>query len=198
MRNKLFLTIFIALFLIGGLILERTINNTDTTSGSTTQVVSADGKTDGFASLSELEQGSPIIVRGTKTGKLKTNLYKSKVRNNIIGGYTETEFTISEVFKNQENNKKIAVNKKIIVGERAVADEGKIYTVNGYKEMEKGKEYLLFLVEEEGIFAPRAVTFGKIPLATTELEIYEDSIKEKEKKELFTTIFNDARKKYGK
>jgi hypothetical protein len=208
MRKNLFLTALVSVLLIGGLVLAENITYTVNPSTEKlvekdleepSKIVSSHGKTDGFDSLSELEKGSPIIVRGIKTGKLKSEVYKSKARGNIIGGYTESEFTILEVFKNEKENKKIGVNKKISVGERSVEHEGTIYTVNGYKEMEEGKEYLLFLVEEEGLFAPRAVTFGKVPLDSNELEIYfEGSMKDKAKKELYNTIFNNAREKFKK
>ncbi|UOE58008.1 hypothetical protein [Cytobacillus oceanisediminis] len=170
---------------------------------ASTKVISDHGKVDSFASLTELENESPIIVRGKKVGKLSTQVRKSKVDPTLVSGWTESEFLIREVIKNDGNSEKVQVNKKIVVGEMAFEYEGAIHTVNGYQEMKNGDEYLLFLVEQDGLFATRGVTYGKVPLDTKELELYsEESHEESHEEEIhaeeLASIFDQARKKYGK
>jgi hypothetical protein len=81
---------------VGGLIIAYNVDTSKANSAETTYVVKnsesnspakiviAHGKTDGFNSLSELENGTPIIVRGIKTGKLKTQIYRSEVNNKVM------------------------------------------------------------------------------------------------------------------
>lgn len=207
MKKIILVTASVLTLSVGGFI---TANNIDTSKANSTphaenkakssgKIINNHAKTDGFNSLSELEDGTPIIVRGIKTGKLKTHVVKSKIDSNIVTGYTETEFNIKEVFKNESNNPEIKAHQKISVGEKAFEYNNKVYTANGYKEMKNGKEYLLFLVEEDGLFAPRAITFGKIPLETNDMEIYPEAESTGDMdQQVLESIFKDAREKYGK
>jgi len=174
-------------------------------SEKTTKVMNSHGKTDDFENIEELENSTPIIVRGVKTQVLNTDFDTSKVTGEIVSGYTESEFKILEVIKNEENNEKIKVDSNISVGEMAFENEGTIYTINGYQEMKDDKEYLLYLVEQDGLFAPRGVVFGKIPLDSQELEIYttdssedvEDAEEATEIQETFEPLFDEVREKYA-
>ncbi|MBB3905939.1 hypothetical protein [Anoxybacteroides rupiense] len=162
------------------------------------KIISDHAKTDSFESLNGLEQKSPIIVIGKKVGKLSTQVRKSKVNPDLVSGWTESEFLIKKVIKNEENNEKIKVNSKITIGEMSFEYNGVIHTVNGYEEMKNGKDYLLFLVEQDGLFATRGVTFGKIPLDNTDLEIYSEGGLEDSHLSEISSIFKEARKKYSK
>lgn len=139
--------------------------------------VDFEGKTDSFDSLKELEDGSPIIVKGIKVEEKGTDIYRSKIDGEIAGGYTKSDFKVTEVYKNTDNNSKIKINNTITISESAFYDDETktTYSINGYENMIKGEEYLLFLTNEtEGLFSPRGVIFGKVPLNTDELEVYED------------------------
>lgn len=212
MKKVILVTTSIIVLSVGGLITANSFNDSKTKSvqvahqtketeaKSSARIVSNHGKVDGFNSLSELEAGSPIIVRGIKIRNMETHVMKSKIDDSVVTGYTESEFKIQEVFKNEDDNKNIQANQEITIGEKAFEFNNTIYTTNGYKGMKDDGEYLLFLVEEDGIFAPRAVTFGKIPLYTNDLEIYSEtpqsSSAEDDHTDLLAFIFKDAREKY--
>jgi len=161
-------------------------------------------KTNGFATFEELNKASTIVVKGTKVRELSTEIDKSSIDDSIIGGYTVTEFKINEVIKNSEGNPKIIEGEAISVGELAFENQNEIYTVNGYGGMKNGEDYLLFLEEEQGLFAPRGVVFGKVPLDTEDLEIYstedigqvEGNDEEGNDEELLSDIFADAKEHY--
>jgi hypothetical protein len=105
-------------------------------------------------------------------------------------------FKITKVFKNEINNGNIFNNGKISVFESTFTDpaEKKTYSINGYEKMRNGKEYLLFLIplENDNQFSTRGVTYGKIPLDTKELEVFDDT-----QKQVLSTIFSEAREKYS-
>ncbi|MEC1180533.1 hypothetical protein P9B03_18890 [Metasolibacillus meyeri] len=125
----------------------------------------------GFGNLEEMEEASPVIVLGTKTKESDTEVFRSEINNEVIGGYTKSSFLISKVFKNSENRQDININDQIIISEMSFYDKetNAQYTVNEYKNMEFDKEYLLFLVPvDEGMYAPRGVTTGKVPMFESE------------------------------
>lgn len=160
-----------------------------------------EGKTDSFSNLKELEDESTIIVKGTKVENKDIVIYKSDINSNVIGGYTISNFEISQVYKNGNKNTKVKNNKIIPVVELDFYDKetGASYSVNGYKKMEINEEYLLFLTKEDenGLFATRGVTFGKVPLNNNKLEIMSDSGSSIEaSNNTFSKIFDDARIKY--
>ncbi|PET68744.1 hypothetical protein CN514_09660 [Bacillus sp. AFS001701] len=200
MKKIIILATSVLTLSFGGLYIADTFKATSAKSlaKSSTKIISDHGKTDSFESLSELENASPIIVRGKKIGKLQTQVRKSTVDPSLVSGWTESEFLIKEVIKNDSSNERVKVNKKITVGEMAFEYEGAIHTVNGYQEMKNGEDYLLFLVDQEGIFATRGVSYGKIPLNNTNLEIYSDGVTEDSHQPELAPIFKEAREKYGK
>ncbi len=174
----------------------------------TPKVVNFEAKADGFNSFEELEAASAIVVKGTKVKELSTEVDKSSVDDSIIGGYTVTDFKVTEVIKNRDSNSKIVVGESISVGELAFENKDSIYTVNGYEAMKDGDDYLLFLEEEQGLFAPKGVVFGKVPLETEDLEIYttedmyqdenldENLDEEVNDEELLSDVFLDAKEYY--
>ncbi|MFS0593421.1 hypothetical protein AB1L05_17715 [Cytobacillus horneckiae] len=162
--------------------------------------VNFEGKVDGFYSLNDLEEGSEIIVKGIKRDEIGTEVINSKIDGEVVGGYTISNFEITEVYKNAPDNQKIKIDNTIKVSEVSFYDEQTEtnYTVNGYQKMEQSDEYLLLLSDEiEGFFSTTGVTFGKVPLSTDELEIIEDEDSpEHNNIDVFSEIFDDARKKY--
>ncbi|KIY23446.1 MULTISPECIES: hypothetical protein [Mesobacillus] len=195
MKKILIVGISVLTLTFGGLFVAKNFN------GSEPKVISDHAKVVSFETLSEMENESPIIVRGKKLGKLGQKKVKSKVNDNIISGWTEAEFLVKEVIKT-DGNEKVKPNAKISVGELVYEHEGIIHTTNGYKEMKNGEDYLLFLIERDGVLSIRGVTFGKVPLNTDDVEMYadEDEPEEEVKAERanFAKLFNEAKEKYGK
>ena len=168
------------------------------------KIINSSSKTEGFATFEELKAASPIIVKGKKIKESSTEIEKSSIDGSIIGGYTVTDFKVTEVIKNSDSNPKILEGESISVGELAFENQDKIYTVNGYEAMKDGDDYLLFLVEEQGLFATRGVVYGKVPLNTEDLEIYstedisegENIDEEVNTEEVLSDIFTDAKEYY--
>lgn len=160
--------------------------------------IDGEAKTDGFNDLSELVEKSPIIVKGIKQEDVRTEVFKSKIDEAVIGGYTVADFKINEVVKNATTNAKINLEQTIPIAELNFESEGTIYSVNGYEKMNKGDEYLLFLTDEQDeVFATSGVTVGKVPLDSDQLEIYEANLDDSELKHI-ENIFNEARTEYNK
>lgn len=63
--------------------------------------VDGEAKTDGFTDFNELAEKSPIIVKGIKQEDVRTEVFKSKIDEAVIGGYTVADFEINEVVKTQ-------------------------------------------------------------------------------------------------
>ncbi|MHA7098891.1 hypothetical protein [Priestia aryabhattai] len=160
-----------------------------------------EGKTDAFQNLEQLENESVIIVRGEKINEEKTYVSRSEIDGAVNAGYTNSNFKINKVIKNEENDNKIIDGSTIPVFESAFYDEetDATYRINGYENMKEAKQYLLFLLpEQDGMYATRAVTYGKVPLDTDDLEIQTDSIGEEDQSQIQTLedIFKEARQKY--
>lgn len=188
----------VAFFIFNSVKMETTVQEFENSR------VDIEGKTDGFNSLEELENGSPIIIKGIKVEENGVEIFKSKIDGEIAGGYTKSNFKVTKVFKNSVDNQNIKVNGDIMILESNFydAETKTTYSVNGYENMINGKEYLLFLTNEtDGLFATRGVTFGKVPLGTDKLEIYKnrDSISShSHDTSVLDTIFKEARKNYDK
>ncbi|MGE8003504.1 hypothetical protein [Lysinibacillus sp. NPDC093216] len=190
------IVLFSGSFLISeGFSIEDTNENKIISEDSPSKPKRIDGeaKTNGFIDLNELAEKSPIIVKGTKLEDVRTEVFKSKIDEAVIGGYTVADFEITEVVKNATTNDKINLEQTIPIAELNFESEGTIYSVNGYEKMNKGDEYLLSLTDEQDeVFATSGVTVGKVPLDSNELEIYEENLDDSELK-LIESIFNDAR-----
>ena len=158
-----------------------------------------EGKTDFYSSLEELENASDIIIKGEKKSETETNVIRSEIDGEVAGGYTLSNFEITKVYKNSLNDKEIKEQNTVKISEVSFYDEEtrSAYTINGYQNMKKNNEYLLFLSkEEDGNFITKAVTFGKIPLNTNDLEISSDENGELDQN-VYLKIFNAAKEKYN-
>ncbi|MBQ6446227.1 MAG: hypothetical protein IJJ10_02030 [Bacillus sp. (in: Bacteria)] len=162
-------------------------------------IVNFEGKTDFYSSLEELENASDIIIKGEKKSETETNVIRSEIDGEVAGGYTLSNFEITKVYKNSLNDKEIKEQNTVKISEVSFYDEEthSAYTINGYQNMKKNNEYLLFLSkEEDGNFITKAVTFGKIPLNTNDLEISSDENGELDQN-VYLKIFNAAKEKYN-
>lgn len=156
--------------------------------------------------LNELERNSPIIIEGMKMTEVVRQIREDKNPSQLRGSYTESNFQIQKVYKNEKNNAQIQKNHLIQVCEAEVQFNGQMYTINGYKKMTKGKRYLLYLVQQEGRFIPKEWVYGKIPLYTTDIGLYSDEELEvqdvgnaqsmNELTNELAPIFKEARQKY--
>ena len=71
---------------------------------------------------------------------------------------------MNNVYKNSQQDTNILVGKEIQITENAYYDKqtNTTYNINGYTNMVKEKEYLLFLIPvDDGKYATRAVTFER-------------------------------------
>lgn len=128
------------------------------------------GKVMGYNNLEELEDASPVIIRGIKKKEDSVEVFRSEVNDEVIGGYTESSFVISDVYKNSEDKKDIKQGNEIKISEMAFYDKetNTIYSVNNYENMNFNKEYLLFLVPvDNDMYSSRGVTFGTVPMFET-------------------------------
>ncbi|NBJ70892.1 MULTISPECIES: hypothetical protein [Clostridia] len=197
---KKIITIAVSLIALVAILLfysEPTKNNAktqDKTNTAENKFEILNAKADGFDNLEELENGSLIIVSGIKEKDIKTEIFRSEINGNVNAGYTLSDFKIESVHKNDVKDSKIKVDSNITILESAFKDKetNKIYSVNGYKNMNNKGKYLLFLQpENDGSYATRGVTYGKVPLETTDLELYSDS-----ESNNLDKIFNKAKQKY--
>lgn len=169
---------------------------------SKSKEITFDAKTDSFNNLEELENNSPIIVRGIKTDEKETEIYRSEVDGEVNGGFTLSGFKVNNVYKNSQQDTNILVGKEIQITENAYYDKqtNTAYNINGYTNMVKEKEYLLFLIPvDDGKYATRAVTFGKVPLYTQKTTINKSSTLSEDHVQndgVIESIFKDAREKY--
>lgn len=164
-------------------------------------------KINDFNSLKELENSTPIIVKGIKTSEVDKLFDGPETMNSgQRGGYTESSFTIEKVYKNKNDIGYIKKNEVITIQESEYSKNNQSYTINGYQKMKIGELYLLYLVENKGFFAPVETVYGKIPLAVDDLELYSEkqlnivnteniqSINDLE--EDLKPLFKEARNKY--
>lgn len=160
-------------------------------------LVMLDGKAEGFSTFEELDEASPIIVRGVKTEESNTTIIRSDYDPELIQlGYTQSEFKITEVIKNTENDSEVKVDNSIPILEHSFYDKktDKEYSYNGYMKMSEDAEYLLFLLpKQDNIYAIQGVHFGKVPLETDSIEMYQE-----DSPDIFKEIYKDARNKYVK
>lgn len=200
-KNSLIILSFLGLF-VGILVYSNYINAENTIAPNEgIKKMTFHAKSDGFYTFNELENKTSIIVKGIKNEEINTNIFKSEIDDEILGGYVSSEFKITQVYKNNDGNKKIFEGNIIPILEHAFYDiETDInYNVNGYQKMQYNKEYLLFLLpEEEEIFAIQGVNFGKVPLNTDDIEINLDDSLLQEQEDVFNQIFKNAKRKYNK
>lgn len=106
-----------------------------------------DAKTDGFASLNELEDEASIIVKGVRLENQDTVIKKSG--ENILSAYTFSEIEIKNVYKNSSSQVSEGDVITILENEAFDEDSNIVYHIAGYNMMVEGNEYILFLRENE-------------------------------------------------
>lgn len=132
-----------------------------------------EGKTDGYESEQQLSEYAELIVRVTK--KEEKNIIVKDGMGGVSYGYTRSKVKIEEIYKN-ESGEKVNINDAITVYESQFtyvdkeAKKNVICHINGYLNMQEGKEYILYLMYSEGDqwFCPVAGAYGKIPVALEE------------------------------
>ncbi|MCU84621.1 hypothetical protein DUF32_10165 [Listeria monocytogenes] len=128
---------------------ETTTQSESETVKSNNGVVSSHGKYLELAEdLDTLEKDAPIIVKATKKSEKETVTKETKENVFPTDFYTMSDVQINSIEK--DTTGKLKENMTIKVLEYSVEDvlvEGEEYdlTIDGYKNMEKGEEYTLFL-----------------------------------------------------
>lgn len=156
---------------------------------TTPKVALIEAKTIEYNSLEDLQTELPLAVKGVKIEEKDTELQYSTIDNSLIGGHTVSNFKITEVLQNNEANSTIEVGNTIPIMEYSFYDKDSdtLYSYNGYYNMQKDKEYILFLLpEENGSFPIGSVSIGKIPVDSNETGFYEDELESKQE------IFGDT------
>ncbi len=87
--------------------------------------------------ITELEDLSKLIVRAQYKGKRKIIDFKQD--GHIVDTESKSYVDVKEIFKGQESKKTISVF------EPAYQKNGRYISMEGYKLMDKGEEYILFL-----------------------------------------------------
>lgn len=131
-------------------------------------------KTEGFETVSEMEGASTLIIVGKKIAEETPVL----IEGGDYGGYTIAEFKVSKVLKNTTGDT-IKEGNTVSILENAVDYTnllGKKVKIsdNGYQLMKKESKYILFLDEsgsDPGVYIPKGVTYGKVPLDTAKEDI---------------------------
>ncbi|KRG09459.1 hypothetical protein ACA30_21980 [Virgibacillus soli] len=160
---------------------------------SKVQIIS--GKAEGFDSFVDLDAATEIIVLGTKKSEEKPNISRTE-DGDITLGYTTANFKIDKVMKNEQANAKIKEENTIPIMEHSFSDGTKQISYNGYKNRNEGEQYLLFLSpEQDGLYAIRGVTQGKVPVKEGEVQVYQENDTDDSEKFL-SKIFIEARAKY--
>lgn len=156
-------------------------NKSPIETASKTKVTLIEAKTEGdYNSLEDL-QNLPIIVKGVNTEKNETELQYSKIDNSLIGGHTVSSFKITEVLQNQDSNSNIKIDNTISIMEYSFYDKetDTTYSYNGYTNMKKNEEYIIFLLpEENNMFPIGSIDVGKVPVDTKEIEILKEELEE--------------------
>lgn len=105
-------------------------------------------------SLKQLEDISPIIVKGKFTGERKKDKDPS-----VIGPSTISKFEINKVYKGNINENKISVLEPFEI------KDNDFNNIEGYIPMDENSEYILFLKENKtkyGIqYTIKSISFGK-------------------------------------
>lgn len=157
-------------------------------------------------SFDHLDDISVLIVKGTMTGDRSIIEEIDPEYDQVIDKYTRTTFEVTELLKNQ-SSKELNTGDQIAIRENSWIDEKTTYAVAGYKLMEEGNEYLLFLGEdsENDYFYPRGVLFGKINTDESTIKLREKRIASftvdvtnDEVNDLVLKIHSDALAKYNK
>jgi len=166
-KKKIIFMLTLAITVIGGLAFNHNFKNKK-------EIVYINAKTDVYDTLDELEGASKIIVIGKKLDETDVRIHYSQIDSSVVlAGCTVSDFMITKVIKNENANTKVANEKIISVAENSFYSNNtnKLYTIDGYKNMENGKEYILFIKDEiDGLFVIRGVNIGKVDVNKTLVE----------------------------
>jgi hypothetical protein len=166
-KKKIIFMLTLAITVIGGLVFNHNFKNKK-------EIVYINAKTDVYDTLDELEGASKIIVIGKKLDETDVRIHYSQIDSSVVlAGCTVSDFMITKVIKNENANTKVANEKIISVAENSFYSNytNKLYTIDGYKNMENGKEYILFIKDEiDGLFVIRGVNIVKVDVNKTLVE----------------------------
>lgn len=130
--------------------------------------VGVDAKIDSYNSVDEMEEDADCIVIGKKV-KVSDTVCNRDSNGDFIGGYSLSEFTLSEVSKDKTG--KLSEGDTIIVLENEVYDEktGKTYHIADYTAMNTEDEYILYLSfnifrDGQEYYTPLAAIYGTVCL----------------------------------
>ncbi|MCD2246652.1 hypothetical protein LAX74_003720 [Listeria marthii] len=128
--------------------------------------VEVQAKIDGYSSGEELEKASNVIVIGQLERSGKSQVEHDN-DGSVIGAYTISDFKISQVLKN-ETQEKLTKGRIIPIYENEGHDtkNNKTYHIAGYTKMEKDETYMLLFQKDADVsyYTPTAAIFGKINL----------------------------------
>lgn len=150
---------------------------------STQKIFLIEAKTVEYGSLEDLQERLPFAVKGVKINEKNTELQYSNLDDSLIGGHTVSNFKITEVLQKTEEDSSISVGHTIPVMEYSFFDRDSdtLYSYNGYTNMGENSEYILFLLpKEEDIYPIGSVEFGKVPINTNEVEIFNQELEAEE------------------
>lgn len=93
-----------------------------------------------YADTNELENSSPIIVRGEFTGKRSIKEWKDSETNEVVQKASESEIKINKIYKGN-----IESDFNIKIYEPARFENSQFHSIEGYNLVQKNKDYVLFL-----------------------------------------------------
>lgn len=164
-KNKFVLSILAAIMVLP---LFGCSGNSETSNASKEpEDVYLSAKTDSYESVENLEKASDLIVIGSKTKELESDVVYDK--NGVYQiAYTYSSFQIDEIISNKVKETK----PEITIFENQAYDKknNEILHIAGYINMVEGNKYILYLrLADEGYYIPVAVTYGKVPLTRSEI-----------------------------
>ena len=119
-----------------------------------------------FENLTDMENQSPIIVKGIRVGESEPRI--EYYRNSVCDAFTYSDFKITKVIKAEENQDIIMEDAMIKVQEESAYDKktNTMYHTCGYELMNEGEEYLLFLRPSppDHSYLIRGVIYGKVAM----------------------------------
>lgn len=137
----------------------------DTAGAKTIPYAITKGSAISYETFADMDSQTDIVVKGTKVGVEEVVLKKEDADGLVIDNRTLSNFVLSDVFKN-DTDQKLSSGETIIVQENAAADSSRVYSTLGYQLMNEKEEYLLFLREslsDPGVYIIRGVVYGKVP-----------------------------------
>ncbi|MHC5252871.1 hypothetical protein ACYRFS_11095 [Listeria kieliensis] len=154
--------------------------------------------------VQNLDQSSPIIITGTKGAEKQIVERETKDSDTPTNFYTVGTVKIKKIDKDE--TKKVSVGQTIKVLEDSVANvavngEKVDLTVDGYKKMEKGKDYILFIrksVSGDNYVLTNAILskYPKQHVATRSLFLKDGNTTSSELEDRYNQIYSEVRNKY--